>query len=301
MIVASKKEKAGYYIFILPAAIVFTVFIFGPMIYSFILSFFKYNLMTINQGEFVGFNNYTAVFKNPVFSQALKNTAIYTIGTVPVNMVLGLGIALLLNNKNLRAKNVFKVCYYMPYICPMVAVAIVFSLIFNTSTSGIVNQILMSFGMEPLGWLSDSDLALPVIMILGVWKSLGYVMIVYLGGLLAIPNEIYEAASLDPISAWKRLTKITIPLLRPTTLFLLVTQTISTFQVFTPVQVLTDGGPGYATTTLVTLLYQKGFKEYKMGLSSAIAVILFIILLILSILQNRFEKEGQGGVKNEKA
>ncbi len=300
MIVAGKKEKAGYYIFILPALIVFTVFIFGPMIYSFILSFYKYNLMTIKKPEFVGFSNFITLFKNPVFSQALKNTALYTLGTVPVIMALGLGIALLLNNKDLRAKNLFKASYYMPYVCPMVAVAIVFSLIFNTSTNGIANQIFIKLGMEPVGWLSSSKLALPVIMILGIWKGLGYVMIVYLGGLLSIPNEIYEAASLDPITPWQRLTKITIPLLRPTTLFLLVTETISSFQVFTPVQVLTDGGPGYATTTLVTLLYHNGFKDYKMGVSSAIAVMLFIILLVLSILQNRLEKEERGGRGNEK-
>ncbi len=300
MIVAGKKEKAGYYLFILPALIVFTVFIFGPMLYSFILSFFKYNLMTIKMPEFVGFDNFVTLFKNPVFTQALKNTAVYTLGTVPVIMALGLGIALLLNNKNLKAKGLFKASYYMPYVCPMVAVAIVFSLIFNTSTNGIANQILAKLGLEPLGWLSSSSLALPVIMILGIWKGLGYVMIVYLGGLLAIPNEIYEAASLDPISSWQKLTKITIPLLRPTTLFLLVTETIGSFQVFTPVQVLTDGGPGYSTTTLVTLLYHNGFKDYKMGISSAIAVILFLILLVLSILQNSLEKESKGGKGNEK-
>lgn len=299
MIVASKKEKLGYYVFILPALIIFSVFIFGPMLQSFVLSFYKYNLMTINQAEFTGFDNFISLFKNPVFHKALQNTAVYSLVTVPVLMALGLANALLLNNRRLRAKSFYKVCYYMPYVSSMVAVAIVFSLLFNASTNGIMNQILANMGMKPVGWLSDSKLAFPVIMLLSVWKSVGYVMIVYLGGLLAIPNEIYEAVSLDPISSWVKLTRITIPLLRPTTLFLLVTQTIASFQVFTPVQVLTDGGPGYATTTLVTLLYQKGFKEYKMGIASAIAILLFVILLILAIAQNRLEKDKQGGMKNE--
>lgn len=295
MIVASKREKMGYYIFILPAFIIFTVFIFGPMLYSFVLSLYKYNLMTINNAEFVGFDNFISLFKNPVFFQALKNTAVYTLATVPTLMALGLCIALLLNNNRLKAKSLYKVCYYIPYVSSMVAVSIVFSLLFNASTSGIVNQILAMLGMQPVGWLSDSRLALPVIIMLSVWKSVGYVMVIYLGGLLAIPAEIYEVVSLDPISHWKKLIYITLPLLRPTTMFLTVTQIISSFQVFTPVQVLTDGGPGYATTTLVTLLYQKGFKDYKMGLASAIAIVLFVILLILSIIQNRLEKDQQGG------
>jgi len=251
--------------------------------------------MTINNAEFVGFDNFISLFKNPVFFQALKNTAVYTLATVPALMALGLCIALLLNNNRLKAKSLYKVCYYIPYVSSMVAVSIVFSLLFNASTSGIVNQILAMLGMQPVGWLSDSRLALPVIIMLSVWKSVGYVMVIYLGGLLAIPAEIYEVVSLDPISHWKKLIYITLPLLRPTTMFLTVTQIISSFQVFTPVQVLTDGGPGYATTTLVTLLYQKGFKDYKMGLASAIAIVLFVILLILSVIQNRLEKDQQGG------
>lgn len=297
MIVASKKEKLGYYLFILPALIVFSVFIFGPMLYSFILSLYKYNLMTIGSAEFTGLDNFISLFRNPVFFQALRNTAVYTLVTVPVLLALGLCIALQINSAGPKAGNVYKVCYYIPYVSSMVAVSIVFSLLFNASTSGIMNQILVMLKMQPVGWLSDSRLALPVIILLSVWKSVGYVMIIYLGGLLAIPSEIYEVVSLDPISHWKKLIYITLPLLRPTTMFLTVTQIIGSFQVFTPVQVLTDGGPGYATTTLVTLLYQKGFRDYKMGLASAIAIILFVILLILSIFQNRLEKNGWEGYK----
>ena len=130
-----------------------------------------------------------------------------------------------------------------------------------------------------------------VVVLLSVWKELGYVMVIYTGGLLSISQDIYEAVSLDPISSWKKLIYITLPMLRPTTLFLLVVETIGSFQVFTPVQIMTNGGPGYSTTTIVTYLYQKGFQEYKMGMASAIAVIMFVILLFLSILQNKATSE----------
>lgn len=287
MIVASKREKASYYLFLIPAFLIFLVFIFGPMIYSFVLSLFEYNMMTIKEPKFIGFDNFTTLFNTPVFGTIMKNTAVYTLFTVPLSMMCGLGIALLINNKLIVHKNFYKACYYIPYVSSMVAVAIVFSLLFNASTNGIINQILISLGLKPVGWLSDARWAMPIVILLSVWKDLGYVMVIYTGGILAISQDIYEAASLDPISPWKKLTKITLPLLRPTTLFLLVTQTINSFQVFTPVQVMTNGGPGYSTTTIVTYLYQKGFDEYKMGMASAIAVVMFVILLILSIIQNK--------------
>lgn len=173
----------------------------------------------------------------------------------------------------------------------MVAVAIVFSLVFNSSPNGIMNQILGKLGIAPVGWLSNDKWAMFVVVLLSVWKELGYVMVIYTGGLLSISQDIYEAVSLDPISSWKKLIYITLPMLRPTTLFLLVVETIGSFQVFTPVQIMTNGGPGYSTTTIVTYLYQKGFQEYKMGMASAIAVIMFVILLFLSILQNKATSE----------
>ncbi len=286
-IVVSKKERIGYYLFLLPAMAVFAVFIFWPTIESFILSLYKYSLSTINNAEFVGLKNFTNLFNNPTFWTVLKNTAIYTIFAVPVTMGLGLLLAVLVNSRLVKHKNFFKVCYFIPYVSSMVAVSIVFSMLFNASTNGIVNQILVSLGFEPLKWLSDGTLAMAVVIILSVWKNVGYVMIIYTGGILGIPREIYEAADLDSASPWQRLTKITLPMLRPTTLFLSITQVISSFQVFTPVNILTDGGPGYATSTLVTFLYQKGFREFQMGMASAIAVIIFVILMILTFIQNK--------------
>ena len=235
--------------------------------------------------------NFITLFQTPVFRTAMKNTVVYTAFTVPTTMACGLCIALLINSRLVRRKNFYKVCYYIPYVSSMVAVAIVFSLVFNSSPNGIMNQILGKLGIAPVGWLSNDKWAMFVVVLLSVWKELGYVMVIYTGGLLSISQDIYEAVSLDPISSWKKLIYITLPMLRPTTLFLLVVETIGSFQVFTPVQIMTNGGPGYSTTTIVTYLYQKGFQEYKMGMASAIAVIMFVILLFLSILQNKATSE----------
>ena len=291
MIVASKREKLGYYLFLAPAFLVFLVFIFIPMIASFVLSFFSYSMTTIKEPEFVGLKNFITLFQTPVFRTAMKNTVVYTAFTVPTTMACGLCIALLINSRLVRRKNFYKVCYYIPYVSSMVAVAIVFSLVFNSSPNGIMNQILGKLGIAPVGWLSNDKWAMFVVVLLSVWKELGYVMVIYTGGLLSISQDIYEAVSLDPISSWKKLIYITLPMLRPTTLFLLVVETIGSFQVFTPVQIMTNGGPGYSTTTIGTYLYQKGFQEYKMGMASAIAVIMFVILLFLSILQNKATSE----------
>ena len=291
MIVASKREKLGYYLFLAPAFLVFLVFIFIPMIASFVLSFFSYSMTTIKEPEFVGLKNFITLFQTPVFRTAMKNTVVYTAFTVPTTMACGLCIALLINSRLVRRKNFYKVCYYIPYVSSMVAVAIVFSLVFNSSPNGIMNQILGKLGIAPVGWLSNDKWAMFVVVLLSVWKELGYVMVIYTGGLLSISQDIYEAVSLDPISSWKKLIYITLPMLRPTTLFLLVVETIGSFQVFTPVQIMTNGGPGYSTTTIVTYLYQKGFQEYKMGMASAIAVIMFVILLFLSISQNKATSE----------
>jgi ABC-type sugar transport system permease subunit len=287
MIVASKRERRRYYLFLIPAFVVFGVFIFWPTVHSFYLSLFKYSLSSIKAPKFVGFKNFENLFKNHIFWQAMKNTAVYTVFTVPMILISGLLLALMIHSKLVKHKNIYKVIYYIPYVSSMVAVAIVFKLIFDPGSSGIANQILMKLGLDPMAFLSDNFWAMAIIILLSVWKSLGYVMIIYLGGLLGISEDIYEAVSLDPITPWMKLTKITLPLLKPTTLFLLTTETISSFQVFTPVNVMTGGGPGYATTTLISLLYNSGFTEFNMGKASAIAVIIFIILSILTAIQNK--------------
>lgn len=293
MIVESKREKASYYLYLAPAFIVFTVFIFFPCVYSFVLSLFKYSISSIGNASYKGFFYYELLFTQPIgnFWIAMQNTFVYTLCTVIPSMILGLLLALAINSKLLRAKTLFKAVYYIPYVSSMVAVAITFRMLFQPGSNGIINQILIHFGHEPLPFYGDNVGAMFIIVLLGIWKNVGYIMIIYLGGLLGISDDIYDACALDPITPFKKLTKIILPLLKPTTLFLLVTQTISSFQVFTPANIITGGGPGVATTTLVTLLYNAGFKEGNMGKASAIAVIMFVILAILTLIQNALVKE----------
>ncbi len=289
--VVSKREKASYYLFLLPAYTIFAVFIFWPTLRSFYLSLCRYSISSINSAGFVGLKNYINLFKNNVFWQVLKNTAVYTVFTVPLTIIAGLALAMIVNSRLVKRKTVYKVVYYIPYVSSMVACAIVFKLLFDSGTNGIVNQILIKLGAKPIGFLSSNFWSMAVVILLSVWKSLGYVMIIYLGGLVGIPVEIYEAVSLDDISPWQKLRYITLPLLKPTTNFLLITQTISSFQVFTPVNVMTSGGPGYATTTLVSMLYDVGFADGNMGKASAIAVIIFVILAVLTLIQNKIGEE----------
>jgi len=290
MIVSTKKEKAGYYLFLAPAYIIFAVFIFWPVIHSLYLSFFKYNMMTIKAAQFNGIQNYLSLLNDKVFIISVVNTAYFVIGTVPFKMVLGLLIALVINSSFVKLKTVYKVGFYIPYVSSMVAVSIIWTIIFNPTPNGLINTLLVKAGMEPLGWISDSKLALPTVMLLVIWKEIGYIMIIYLSGLASIPSEIYEAAALDPISTFKKLIYITLPLLKPTIIFLLITQVIASFQVFTPVNVMTGGGPGYSTMTIVNYLYKKGFEEYNMGSASAVAYVLFVMLLFLTMIQNKISK-----------
>lgn len=290
MIVCSKKEKTNYYVFLIPAYLIFAVFIFWPVIQSFYLSFFKYNILTINAPKFIGLNNYKFILTDEVFWTSVTNTIVFVLGTIPVKLMLGLLMAMVLNSKLIRFKTAYRVSFYVPVVASMAAISIIWSLIFNPGPNGIINIILSKFKISPLGWASDSNLSLLTVMLLVVWKDIGYVMMIYLSGLMAIPQDIYEAAAIDPVSPWQKFWYLTFPLLKPTTMFLIITQIIDSFQVFTPIYVITSGGPGYSSTTIINYLYRKGFQEYSMGQACAVAYLLFVVLLILTVLQNKISK-----------
>lgn len=293
MIVASKREKASYYLYLIPAFLCFGVFIFWPTIQSFYLSLCTYSLSNMN-GIYVGLLNYETLFNSSQFWQVMRNTGVFTLFTVPGAMILGLLLAVLVHSKLIKHKTFYKVALYIPYVSSMVAVASVFRILFNANPSNsVVNQILVKMGFDKVNWLGDPDWAMFVIILVSMWKSLGYIMIIYLGGLCGISDDVYEAADLDAVTPWKRLTKITVPLLKPTTFFLLATETISSFQVFTPVNIITNGGdPFGSTSTLITYLYNEGFKSTKgMGKASAISVIIFVILSILTVIQKKLTDE----------
>ena len=293
MIVASKREKASYYLYLIPAFLCFGVFIFWPTIQSFYLSLCKYSLSNF-EGTYVGLLNYETLFKSSQFWQVMKNTGVFTLFTVPCAMILGLLMAVMVHSKLIKHKTFYKVALYIPYVSSMVAVASVFRILFNANPSNsVVNQLLVKIGIDKVDWLGDPEWAMFVIILVSMWKSLGYIMIIYLGGLCGISDDVYEAADLDAVTPWKRLTKITVPLLKPTTFFLLATETISSFQVFTPVNIITNGGdPFGSTATLITYLYNEGFKSTNgMGKASAISVIIFVILSILTVIQKKLTDE----------
>ncbi|MEW6230388.1 MAG: sugar ABC transporter permease, partial [Bacillota bacterium] len=286
----AKRHKSIYklaallesYSFAAPAYTVFLVFIFIPVAWAFYLSLFDYNILSIRHPDFVGLRNYVLLLRDSVFRVATWNTVRYTVGTVPARIVLGLAFATLLDQKGLRGMNLLRTCYFLPVVTSMVAASIIWSLVFNAREVGLANNILALLSIAPKGWLADSKLAMMAVIIMSIWKELGYCMTIYLAGLQGIPLELYEAADIDGASGWHEIWCITIPLLKPTTFFILVTQIIGSFQVFTQTYVMTGGGPGYNTTTLINLLYMKGFSEFRMGYATALAVVLLLGLLLAS-------------------
>lgn len=280
-------ELLESYSMVAPAYMVFLVFIFIPVAWSFYLSLFDYSILSLRHPEFTGLENFAGMFGDSVFRVSVWNTVWYSLGTVPARLVLGLALALLLDQKNLFGKNLLRTVYFLPVVTSMVAASIVWSLVFNASEAGLANQMFRALGFAPKGWLADSKLAMLSVCIMSIWKELGYDMTIFIAGLQGIPLELYEAAAIDGAAGWQRIRFITIPLLKPTTFFILVTEAIGSFQVFTQTYVMTGGGPGYSTTTLINLLYSKGFLEFDMGYASALAVTLFLGLLLLSWVMRR--------------
>lgn len=285
------KDTIISYLFCFPAYSVFAVFIFIPIVWAFVLSFTDYSLLTFGESNFVGFDNYIRLFKDPVFLKSLLNTLYYSVLYVPATLIIGFLFALMLND-DFPGRNFFRLAMFIPVIISMVVASIVWMLILSAHPTSLANRFLALFGIPPQGWLSDPKLAMISVAVVMVWKTFGYKMLLYLAAMQNIPQELYEAAEIDGATGWKKTMYITIPLLKPTTFFLLVTSVIDSFQIFTPIYIMTGGGPGYATTTIVNYLYQKGFQEFEMGYASAISYILFLILLVLTFIQKKgFGKE----------
>jgi multiple sugar transport system permease protein len=238
--------------------------------------------------KFVGLNNYARLLEDTRFHQAVGNTLYYAIFSVPLTMALGLLIALLLNNQ-IRARGLFRTLYYLPVVTPLVIAAIIWKWLYN-GDYGLINYYLIQLGLidKPLLWLSDPNLAMPAVILMSVWKGVGFHMVVYLAGLQAIPEELFDAAKVDGAGSIRRLRSITIPLLAPTSFFLFVISTIGSLQVFTEIYVMTNGGPLRRTTTIVYHLYQTAFKQFEMGYASAMAYALFAMIFVFTLIQMRY-------------
>jgi ABC-type sugar transport system permease subunit len=276
-----RQKQIIPYLFVLPNLVIFGVFLFGPTVYSFAMSFTSWN--GLGSPEFNGLDNYRRMLTEPIFRASLRNTFVYTAGTVLPMTVLALGLAIMLNTA-LRGRVFLRTLIYLPVVISWVAGAFIWQLIF-LHPAGFMNEILGFVGIEPQVWTRDPQLVLPAIIGMSIWKGLGFYMVIFLAGLQTIPDTFYEAAALDGAGKWSMFKDITLPLLRPTTLFVLVVGVIGSFEVFIPIFILTAGGPGYSSMVLVMAIYRFGFTTYEMGYASAIAVVLFLIILVVSILQ----------------
>jgi multiple sugar transport system permease protein len=274
------------YLFVAPLILGLIVLTYGPVLVAFVLSFTKGDY--ISTPKWIGLDNYSALLKDKLFWQSLRNTLYYVVGVVPAGMVLSLLLALAMNQK-LRGIVFFRSIFFLPTISSSVAISLMWLWIYNPEF-GVLNFLLRQFGVKGPTWLSSTDWAMPAVIIMAVWRGLGYNMLIYLAGLQGIPDVYYEAAAIDGAGAWAKFRHITVPLLSPTTFMLLILGLIGAFQVFEYTYVMTGGGPVYATLTMVLYVYNNAFRDFQVGYASALAYVLFFILLGLTIIQFRLQR-----------
>lgn len=281
-----EQQRKIAYFFILPALISLCIFFYLPVVATFYLSFTRYNIL--QPPKWIGIKGYTRLLGNPVFWKSLQNTAIYSLGYIPGKMALALLLALILNQK-IKGVVVFRTLFYTPEITSIVAASLVWMWLYNVD-SGIINFALIKLRLPPQKWLYSIKLALPSITAMCIWKDLGGSMIIFLAGLQRIPDQIYEAARIDGANKWNLFWGMTLPLLKPTSLFVLVWSLILSSQVFTAIYIMTSGGPANSTTTIVHQIYVNAFQYLKMGVGASMAVILFFLIFTLSLLNLKFFK-----------
>lgn len=267
--------------FVLPNFLGFAVLTLIPVIAVFYLSLTGWNVF--GQAPWVGLDNFTRMLGDASFHRALLNTLYYSGLHIPLTLVASLGLALLLNQK-LRGVAFFRTAAFFPYITSMVAIAVVWNMLFSPET-GPINQFLGLFGIDGPGWTTSATWAMPAVVLVGVWREMGYFMVLFLAGLQTIPRELYEAGRMDGAGAWQRFWNITLPCLRPTMFFVTVILTIGSLKVLDLILLMTDGGPGQATLVLSQYIYKKGFMENEFGYASAVSVALFLLCLAVTAVQ----------------
>jgi len=284
-------------IFLLPGLALFFSFMLGPMAYSLRMSFYNWNFAHPEQSTWAGLENYARALGDPVFRRAVSNTLIYTVTTVAAQLVLGLGVALLLN-RPLRGRSFFRLAYYFPVITSWVIVSVLFSYLFN-GQAGLVNWVLkdmLGLTQTNLRWFVDPKLILVPLTLMAVWKGTGWTSVIYLAGLQSIPNELLEAASVDGAGRWARFRYITLPLLRPTLAFLLVTLTIGGLNAYVSFVLLTNGGnPLDRTHSILTWMTKVTFLKNDFGYGAAISYLLTLFVFLISLVQLRMLRAGSEG------
>ena len=281
---AERRKVRTAFTFLAPSLLGVVLFLVIPVIFVIILSLTQWNLLT--PIRWVGFSNYANIFRFDGFGHSLLVTAYYVVLNIPFQTVLALGLAMLLNNK-LPGSALIRVICVLPFLATPVAMGIVWNWFFSPTT-GIINELLGHIGITGPAWLSNSATAMPVIAFANIWQYVGYNMLFFLAGLQAVPLALYEAAGLDGASKVQQFRRITLPLLRPALLFVLVTSVIGSFQVFDTVFVMTDGGPGNATTVANLNIYNTAFAGFRIGEASAMSVVLFLLIMLVTVAQFRY-------------
>lgn len=282
---AARQERRAGYAFIAPAVVLLILFFVIPVVMSFTLGFTNARLGSAAASQFVGLDNFArALLNDPTFWDALRNIAIFVLVVVPVQGGLGLVLAILINQK-LRAITAFRVMFFMPVVTSMVVVAMLWRFMYQKD--GLINAI---FGFN-VDWLNDPSTAMPAVIVMSIWQGVGFHMILWLSGLQTINLDLYEAASIDGASNWEQFKNVTLPGLKPTFVFILITITIAAFSLFTQIDVMTSGGPANATTTLVYHIIQMGSGRGDVGYASALSLIFFLIVLTITLIQRKLTKE----------
>jgi multiple sugar transport system permease protein len=290
---AERSEARAGWAFVTPALLLIGVFFALPVAGALVLSFTDFDLYSIGDPgntRFIGLKNYRDLLTSPLFWTALKNTLYFVVVCGPLSVAASLGAALLVNAKLARFKAFFRSAFFAPWVTTLVAVALVWRYVYHPQY-GLLNAALGVVGIGPIDWLGNPRWAMPAIILLSIWKNFGYNMLVFLAGLQSIPEELYEAASLDGAGGWRRFRHITLPMLGPTFVFVGVVTMIASFQIFSEPYVMTQGGPLRSTTTLVLFMYEEGFRWWRLGFAAASAMVLFLLTLAGTLLQLRLRRE----------
>lgn len=279
----NKRDTLAAWLMLSPFLIFFLLFVVYPIIMNIYYSFTNYNL---NKADWVGLKNYQRLLKDKAFVAALKNTAVYAFFSVISLTVLGFLTAFVLNQK-IRGIRWVRMLMIFPYATSMTAVAMIWLMLLDP-TSGLINKLLRAMGLMGVEWLFNVNTALPCLIFVNIWKNIGYCMLIYLAGMQSIPADIYEAATVDGASEWKKLIHVTVPMVQPVAFFVFINTLIESFKTFEQVKLMTGGDPLYSTTTIVHQIYQRGFTEFKMGYAAAMSVVLLAIVLVVTVINYRF-------------
>ena len=284
-----RRARLTPYIFIGPAALLFAAFSLIPIVIAITLSF--QDTQTLGEGQWVGMDNFAQLGADRLFRTALVNTLVFTIGTVPTAMAVGLALAVALN-RPLPGRGVLRAMFFVPMVAAGVVVGVIMSWIFNVDY-GVANNALAVLGIDRIPWLTSPNMAMFTLIIVVVWTRIGFCMVIYLGALQSIPSELKEAASIDGADRWARFRSITVPMLTPTTSILLILNVVFSIQAFDVIYVMTGGGPGFSTTVLIQYVFRSAFQDGQMGYAAALGLVLVGILLVFTLLRQQASKRAE--------